>query len=366
MPNNHETHTWARLATNDGHSVPYVKRYSKLQGENSPRVHGNLVLKANSHYREVGMLTYTSYSVPNLGGVIYTPACYSGLGTSHLYGAPLTLAASTEVSNRLYAKIRGKLYKGNAALGITALQYKQSREMVVNASALISTQADKILAESLATPGRAKRLAGKHLEVIFGWQPLVSDIVAASTSVIQGADVYDWVNATVRGAVETAGSRWDPRTIRSTARWRARTTVQVRIENPNRWLSERLGTNNFAAVAWDNVPWSFLVNQFVNTGALVNQITDFAGLSFHNPSTTRSYVIFADVSYNGGRYYNSFSAQVFSRGKTRALTGITPPSRLEFKLPDVNWDWACMMTSLAVQNATKVLRLPHIMKKLGA
>lgn len=103
---------------------------------------------------------------------------------------------------------------------------------------------------------------------------------------------------------------------------------------------------------------------FANTGAIVNSITDFAGLSFSEQTTTekaecselRQYVYNRDVfAFSGGtlRAYES------NHGRSVG-TSIQPPT-LEFRIPEANWELAAIATSLMVQ---KIRPLGLILQKL--
>lgn len=142
-------------------------------------------------------------------------------------------------------------------------------------------------------------------------------------------------------------------------------SATVEISNPNGWLRERAGLNNPAAVAWDLVPWSFVVNMFVNTGQLVNSITDFVGLSFPSSSITTRY----DLNYRthiSGRIspkvYGSGSADFRYDFKMRQLGGVARPP-VVFKVPDLNWGLAAIAASLFAQKFSAANSLLLTFKK---
>ena len=143
---------------------------------------------------------------------------------------------------------------------------------------------------------------------------------------------------------------------------RVHTGAMVRITNPNAWLAERAGSLNIMAVAWDLVPWSFVINMFANTGQLVNSITDFAGLSFQNSSVTTTYreggaaTETLDRSWvwpSPGRTASRWTSSWNAMRKTRTV-GPPPRPSLTLKLPDANWELAAIATSLMVQKVSSV------------
>lgn len=323
-------------------SVLRVKLDFRKTWSHSPRnAKGELVLKSLGYslfdYKDVAF-TYTSRdSAVLLHG-----------STWNFSSAPLTgIYAGLEASS--YAKLRGKLYKGSAALGVTLGSYKQSREMIVKRYQQMTNQWEH-LSKVLSSRNRKRgdQLTGAHLELIFGWKPLLSDIYAAAMTVVQEANVSPFIRASSSQSFVVAASAMSGS---HTAIGRATVTraAQVRITNPNLWLLERYGVLNPAAIAWDLVPYSFIVNMFVNTGQLVNSITDFAGLSFDNGTLTKKAHWLQDCKtsrYGKGYKLESYKMQNRTVGKAT----VRPP--LVFKIPEANWELAAMAGSLFAQRTS--------------
>lgn len=270
-----------------------------------------------------------------------------------------------------YSQFRGRIYKGSAALGVTLGSYAQSREMIVSRCRSISAQAEEIFTDfgrRHQVRGRAaKRLASTYLEVVFGWKPLLQDIHNAATSVIQLADARESVKGRASGHYHHFSDVWDgahEQNMKISANGTVHVTLasMITIANPNRWLLERAGLLNPAAVAWDLVPWSFVINMFANTGGLVNSITDFAGLSFQNASVTTTfreaggaasqwqYHSTWPVPYD---HYSSFTSSWTSVRKYRTVEGIPRPP-LVLKVPNANWELAGIAASLMVQQVSRI------------
>jgi len=282
-------------------------------------------------------------------------------------------SAQRRLEAQTYARLRGKLYKGSAALGVTLASWRQSQEMITARYRQIGWGLDTMsrsIQELHRTARRrdferlAKRLAGAHLEVIFGWQPLVQDILAAATTVINDQPQAQRVTARVSAQVGLQEVWGDPGYAQTY--WtgygylRVARSARVEITNPNLWLAERAGTLNGAAVAWDLVPWSFVVNMFVNTGQLVNSVTDFAGLMFPSSSITYSLpygytVVSAPGPHNRDPRRSELYGKAMYRVKSkyRYLEGLARPP-LILKLPEVNWQLAAIAASLSVQKFRKV------------
>lgn len=321
----------------------------------SPRVNGKLVLAPQ---------TFSRQTIECSG----SPGVSSGnfyLNGSELpdWSFPGVAAARASAYNTAYSKFRGQLYKGKASLGVTIASAKQTREMVAKRFHVLDTKAERAL-RALELANRSRRpardlrqwAANFHLEVIFGWVPLVQDAVAATTTVIQQADPMNYIRGSHTvyfdkvNVVRYAGHQC---TETPNARIRVTVAAGVRITNRNRWLAERAGLANPAAVAWDLVPWSFVVNMFANTSALVNSLTDFSGLEFSRTSTTDKFWGLLDSEERGTSsstnqfgYYGTVRRRFILH--RRSVGGLARPS-LEFRMPDFSWGTAAMAASLFSQ-----------------
>lgn len=344
----------------------YVKEDFFSDSVGSPRVNGKLMLTGNPYSRQLSQNVQYQFGG---GSWEYYPTVPTV--NSAYFGPSSSEAQSARASayNQAYARLRGKLYKGNASLGVTLGSYRQSADMIrarARQLANVSEEYHRLFNRSLAIRrGDTQSIASAHLEVIFGWQPLVQDIWSAANTVIQHADVtLQPVSGRGRAYYEARRRNWpwEPQDVAfESGTVKVSLSTLVRIENPNLWLAERAGILNPAAVAWDLVPWSFLVNMVTNIGSLVNSVTDFAGLSFDNETTTTTWYI-SGSQRRENEYprdhpgYGWASATYRQEIKGRTLGPIPRPS-FEFKIPEVNWSTAAMLTSLAVQKVRKLDRL---------
>lgn len=335
-----------------GTSMKY--RYRAYTWYRSPRVNGKLQLMSNAHTRTDGKVV--SYQKTGTAASFAYGAQFSA---SHLFPQEVW-STQAALYNKAYASFRKKLYRGNASLGVTMASYRQSREMVVNRAKQISRQADHVAADIMK--GLAPRkIASAHLETIFGWIPLVQDIFSATFTVIQQSDRLEFVKSRATGYLSkpyqgpTLGA-WN-NAFGTDGTIRVTLSARVRITNPNRWLLERAGLLNPLAVAWDLVPWSFVINMFVNTGQLVNSVTDFAGLTFDGGLRTDA-IDALNTAYVGYHPGDHMLCQWIEHSKTQRETSFPSP-RLTFKVPDANWELAAMAASLMVQKSLPVLNYVH-------
>jgi hypothetical protein len=131
----------------------------------------------------------------------------------------------------------------------------------------------------------ADEASGLWLEYWFGWSPSVNDIFTALEQLES-----DIPNSRFSG---TARVRFNKTTgpifggvQQQTATVRIKTGATVRCTNPNLFLASQLGIVNPAAIAWEVIPFSFLVDWIFKVGDFINSFSDFAGCALENPYRT--------------------------------------------------------------------------------
>lgn len=208
----------------------------------------------------------------------------SGLVSDSLYAA-VTFKNSLEVNalNIANNAARGQLvYHLNegesAALGLTIADWRKSLDMITGA--LISLASKRARARLYYS----RKASDIYLEGIFGWLPMIMDIFAATKVLATTYPVerlkgkgnascsYTIQDDSTRGVVYTKTS--------------VRAAASFRVTNLNLALLNQLGLLNPASIAWDKVPYSFVVNWFIPVGQMLNSLTDFIGLDVVDPYYT--------------------------------------------------------------------------------
>lgn len=123
----------------------------------------------------------------------------------------------------------------------------------------------------------SKDLSNLWLEYHFGWAPLLDDIHSAC-NVLKSNPPAQRVTATGKAELEV-------RDIRGQYAWstialyesRAKIGAEVYVSNGNLALANQLGLVNPASVAWEVVPFSFLVDWFIPVGKFLESWTDMLG-----------------------------------------------------------------------------------------
>lgn len=321
---------------------------------NSPRVGGKLQLKSNAHTRNKGQV----FQVERGPGYQLRGA---SRGLDFLYPAIYNKHVE-QLYSKTYGKFRSDIYDGSAALGVTIASYKQSREMIVKRSRQVVDDVNDLYYRWKYLPtSKREAFASTVLEVMFGWKPLVADMQAACMTVIQKADDFHFVKRRSHTVIrEITPPNWTKNSMGYGKSAECRMSVGlssgVRVSNPNLWLAERAGLLNAASVAWDLVPYSFIINMFVNTGQIINSITDFVGLEFSGPLRTIKFdgVYTYEVGYDWPGY--QARSQWYNNQKYQESTSFPTPS-LTLKLPKADWSLAVIASALAVQKAQSLKAL---------
>lgn len=287
---------------------------------------------------------------------------------------------SSEVVGRMeqaaLAKFNGQLRKGNAELGMTLATWKQSRDMIVDrfkrVNPVISAAEYRLRNNRKARMSLQRKFshnanvtAGNVLEVEFGWRPMFSDIYAALFTAMQDAIPPTWVVGRQRQRIfdSVYSPPGDYFQYQRLNHGKALVTVaaSVSVTNPNAWLLNRMGLINPATVVWDAIPWSFVVNMFVNVSAMINSLTNYVGLSVNNISTTTSYQLsrgefswlLSDESLEG--HIPSFSSS--NHKYRRRSIGAMPQVKWDVRVPKFSWELALIAASLVTQKVTRINRL---------
>jgi hypothetical protein len=198
--------------------------------------------------------------------------------------------------------------------------------------------------------GHAKALGSNWLEFHFGWEPAVKDIYAA-IDILQ-RDVPP-AKVKGRGTVKI-------RTVtRLDAAWfevyeyltHSTIASEVSVSNPNLWKANQLGLVNPVSVAWELVPFSFVVDWFVNVGDFLNSFTDFVGLNITNPRTTHVQVATFQSDYHPRSYNRMFQSLFIDRATS--IAGPTVRAKPFNRISPIRGATACSLLVGFLEDAQK-------------
>jgi hypothetical protein len=242
---------------------------------------------------------------------------------------------------KAYRKLIGAINE-EAMLLVNLAERKQAMNMVVNSAnrMLLAFQllsrgrrASAMKALGLTPTGskwsKAKDAGNIWLEWHFGWSPLLQDIHSA-IGILQDdwepKSLWSTGGADVEVVVPTSVGHWS---TNMKLKVRVRMQATVRAANPMLWRANQLGLINPASVAWELIPFSFLVDWFIPVGEFLNSYTDFVGLSLENTFTT---VLMTGT--NSGVYLDdpfprhAYAAEGMSMRRTAGIVYPVPRLRL--------------------------------------
>jgi len=201
--------------------------------------------------------------------------------------------------NRAWSKLVDKVRQGPASLGVALAEAREACGMVAKRfsqcyqaySALRKGNFRKFLKELGIRAKRRHRNLRKSLpsdasslwlEYSFGWSPLFQD-------------VYDGINAIgqpIPGgrfkATGREGFSFSSYYEEFSTNGRCLMGAFVEIDNPNSYLAQQMGLANPIQVAWELVPFSFVVDWVFDVGTCIGALTDFFGCEVSDGFTTYS------------------------------------------------------------------------------
>lgn len=181
---------------------------------------------------------------------------------------------------------------------------------------------------------RPKDAAGLWLEWHFGWEPLMGDVYNAVKVLSHDSPDDRWPRGSGRSQyVKVQPNSYYKWSQNLEITWRVKMGCNVTVINPRLWQLNQLGLTNPATVAWELIPWSFLVDWFVPVGNFLKSFTDFTGVRIEEPFTTiygtgNDNQVYRDASGNTG----ILMSEAYGVKRHNALLGpkivFQPPSRL--------------------------------------
>lgn len=185
---------------------------------------------------------------------------------------------------------------------------------------------------------RSKQFADNWLEFHFGWSPLIGDIHTAGEILQKPLGA---VKARGRGRVnvhDVSGNYPVHPPAQNSyyefvdAIYRVQTGCTVKSVNSDLWLMNQMGFVNPAVIAWEAIPFSFVVDWFTGFGAYLEGLTGTVGLEIADSYTTRKLASTHGVSHQSQSlltgFWEVYSAQGGSRFVERSLGHLSPQVRL--------------------------------------
>lgn len=258
------------------------------------------------------------------------------------YGRSLTgMNLIAQASNKCYDRFKDKVLGSNAELGVNLAERHQAVRMITDRANTLRKAYSALRQGKLRVFYRslnvkplpkhqrwtyARNASAFWLEYHFGWSPLIGDIYNACDVLQAGYGKPRPIRA--RGSASDYIGLWKNfgayQDVRNTSmRCDVQTGARVLITNPNLHQAARLGLINPISVAWELIPFSFLVDWFIPVGKFLNSWSDFVGLSFKNPYSTVLMTATGSIDYQwsfgSGQYGISNDIRAISAKRTQGL-----------------------------------------------
>lgn len=247
-----------------------------------------------------------------------------------------------------------------AAMLVNLAQGKQTWEMVAGRTmqlvrayrALKRGRWNAFKKELILEPGRpikrfdSKRARAKPnevwLEYTFGWSPCIADIYNAIDVLQTEFPVIPVRGSAKSHKLERSVTSGRTKYVETLSIKRVRATL--RITNPNLLLANQLGLLNPAAVVWDIIPFSFVVDWFLPVSKYIRTFNDQAGIALLQQSTKHKAYAFSEEYRTNGQF--GINSTIINSRTIGAFVKPGFPTKLQFPQPSL---WlAATATALAV------------------
>lgn len=288
-----------------------LRRFVSISS-NSPRVHGKLQLRANDYEISSHNLVFRPFSsrerrVTRINGKRVYYYSINAYQNRYRINQWYDYSSHEDPSNKALIKLHDKKMEGAANMAVTFAERQDAIDMIASKAtnlfnAYRNIKRGKVkramvqlgLAKDARVP-RSKQASGQWLELQYGWMPLVSDIYAYSNlSPFAGARIYGIASAT-----SMVGEGNQQTTCTRLVKYGA----DVLIADPMLAFGNSLGLLNPALVAWELVPFSFVVDWFLPIGDHLSYLTSDIGISYKN--AYKSTLDEVSIYYNEPRVYTS-------------------------------------------------------------
>jgi hypothetical protein len=153
------------------------------------------------------------------------------------------------------------------------------------------------------------------LEFRYGWSPLMQDIQSAMEVLSKAIP-----DAPIKSVGTHGFSAVLPGAVGSyTANFKDRVTVKgrIRVTNPALDLANRLGLLNPLSLAWELIPFSFIVDWFLSVGNFLRSLTDHVGVELIDGSVTgRRHCVVPSMGYQKYVGPNPWDRTTVSNGQS--------------------------------------------------
>lgn len=252
-----------------------------------------------------------------------------------LYGLASSVGAVPDVSSNMYnqavTEALNKMTNSKLNLGVALAESGKSLSMIALKTVQVLQafrqakrgrfrNAARILSGLGPRTGGRKATAKNWLELQYGWMPLLSDIYGGYQALQRGMRENNQQFSVERTV--TRPYPLPPRPLNATD-WEISGTASVgvkvkiysSVKSTTVDLVNSLGLINPLEIAWELVPFSFVLDWLLPVGNVLNALTASMGVSFRSGTVTKKF--WCDVNW-----------KFCQRDKTHAPTGLRPSGNL--------------------------------------
>jgi len=205
----------------------------------------------------------------------------------------------------------------------------------------------------------ARGVSSHWLEYVYGWKPLIQDIVDLVNLAKSQAKSIPMITATRRLEESDPLPTELPLSTGRTAELSGERTngvfvrIDVVLSNPGLFQLDQLGFTNPLAFGWELLPYSFLIDWLIPIGSCLSALTASFGTSFKGMSTTTYTRMRAKERWS--QYYwpkegTLITCQIHSKVWNRVIYDSMPLPRLFVKSPFTSLSHAASAAALHHQH----------------
>lgn len=246
----------------------------------------------------------TSYPVPGLPVHKYRVKGTFGSNSAHGYFPPWE---RTDLYNAALEKLNSKT-RGSLDLSIALAEAGQTKRMIKSVGKF--TDFAKFAGLGGVVAG-TRALANGWLQYQYGWRPLMSDIFAAADEGIRISinkiehfharkkrPMMDTINAMQAVDGVSVPTEVEMNGVQS-CQFNIRLTIPTESFDPTRWTSM-----NPISIGWELIPYSFVVDWFVDVGSYLRNVETalLYNTRWHSGSVSELYSLSTDERINGYQF----------------------------------------------------------------
>jgi len=156
---------------------------------------------------------------------------------------------------------------------------------------------------------KEKQISRAWLALQYGWKPLLDDCYGAAEQIAQANTRNQQTRVSRTKSITenlSTSNHFNESLVGYWSSYETAQTVEIKyvlhysVPGTIDHLLSQIGVTNPAMIAWELMPWSFVIDWFLPVGNFINQLDATAGLQFVSGSKTT----FSRTNATGTRYYN--------------------------------------------------------------